>query len=342
MASGAVVAKNVIPGGEDGVVGHPHYGDQVNLWLGNGYHDTYLYTADVVANAAERETYPPFPGCTEAAPGRCAAGGGSVTTDCVSEFFVDAPTDEKSIKRNSFTINDGGGTDFDGATNGTCVAHVMICLNNNDPGSWAAAASGSDVKTITIKNPKPDSRNDVDGRDRARSEHDPPVARGQQRDRPARQRHRVHHADRHAGPLRHGLSHGSDQERPPDPQDDPTSYRGQHRQGRRRLAQDRLRSVVGHTVIRMARAHASARAIVHTWRSRIDCGGAFSVAKRSVRAGLPRLVTPLDHPTEPTVLTAPLPGVRSGASAPLPPRSARASRLCPSIIVAATIGAPDS
>ena len=164
MASGAVVAKNVIPGGEDGVVGHPHYGDQVNLWLGNGYHDTYLYTADVVANAAERETYPPFPGCTEPAPGRCAAGGGSVTTDCVSEFFVDAPTDEKSIKRNSFTINDGGGTDFDGATNGTCVAHVMICLNNNDPRLMGSGCFGSDVKTITIKNPKPDSRNDVDGR----------------------------------------------------------------------------------------------------------------------------------------------------------------------------------
>ncbi len=164
MAPGAIVAKNVIPGGEDGVVGHPHFGDQVNLWLGNQYHDTYLYTADVVANAASRETYPPFPGCTEAAPGRCAAGGGSPVTDCVTEFFVDAPTDEKTIKRNSFTITDGGGTDFDGAANGTCVAHVMICLNNNDPRLTGSACFGSDVKEVTIKSPKPDSRNAVDGK----------------------------------------------------------------------------------------------------------------------------------------------------------------------------------
>ncbi|MEB2285980.1 MAG: hypothetical protein B6D46_04830 [Polyangiaceae bacterium UTPRO1] len=164
MASGAIVAKNVIPGGESGVVGKPHYGDQVNLWLGNGYHDTYLYTADVVANAAAREAYPSFPGCTEAAPGRCAPGGGSPVTDCATEFFVDAPADAKALKQNSFVINDGGGSDFDGATNGACVAHVMICLNNNDPRLQASGCFPNDVKSVTIKSPRPDSRKPVDAK----------------------------------------------------------------------------------------------------------------------------------------------------------------------------------
>jgi hypothetical protein len=164
MASGAIVAKNVIPGGEDGVVGRPHYGDQIDLWLGNGYHDTYLYTADVVANAVSRETYPSFPGCTEAAPGRCATGGGSVTTDCVTEFFVDANADAKAVKRGNFTINDGGGSDFDGATDGTCVAHVMLCLNNNDPRLTGSSCFPSDIKSVTVKSPNPDSRNAVDGK----------------------------------------------------------------------------------------------------------------------------------------------------------------------------------
>jgi hypothetical protein len=169
MASGAIVAKNVIPGGQDGVVGRPHYGDQVDLWLGNGYHDTYLYTDDVVANAASREAYPAFAGCTEAAPGRCSTGGGSVTTDCVTEFFVDATAPdatayEKAVKRGSFTINDGGGSDFDGSANGTCVAHVMLCLNNNDPRLTGSGCFGSDIDNVTVKSPRPDSRNDADAK----------------------------------------------------------------------------------------------------------------------------------------------------------------------------------
>src|SRR5262249_58868668 len=44
--TGPVQAKNVIPGGEDGVVGHPHYGDQINDWLSNQTHDTLLATPD--------------------------------------------------------------------------------------------------------------------------------------------------------------------------------------------------------------------------------------------------------------------------------------------------------
>jgi len=47
----------------------------VNLWLGNGYHDALLATADVVANAEAREAFPMLPGCTESTPGRCVCRG---------------------------------------------------------------------------------------------------------------------------------------------------------------------------------------------------------------------------------------------------------------------------
>ena len=93
-------------------------------------------------------------------PGRCASGGGSPTTDCALEFFVDANGDEKAVKRSSFTINDGGGSDFDGATNGTCVAHLMLCVNNNDP---RLTCTSPDIKRVTIKGPKPDTLKPVEG-----------------------------------------------------------------------------------------------------------------------------------------------------------------------------------
>ncbi len=155
MVDGAIIAKNVIPGGVDGVVGRPHYGDQVDLWLSNQYHDTYLYTADVVANAASREAYGAFPGCTESGVGRCAPGKGRAQTDCATEFLVDAPGDERAIKRAKFSINDGGSSDFDGTANGSCVAHVLVCVNNLDP---RLACTPSDVDLVTLKRPKPDSR----------------------------------------------------------------------------------------------------------------------------------------------------------------------------------------
>jgi penicillin amidase len=159
MASGAIVAKNVIPGGEDGVVGRPHYGDQINTWLGNGYHDTYLYTPDVVANAASRETFPALPACTETGVGRCAAGGGKASTDCATEFFVGAPSDEKVVKSGKFSVTDGGGFDFDEAADGKCVAHVYICLNNNDP---RRACTPTETKAITLKGPRPDAKKPAD------------------------------------------------------------------------------------------------------------------------------------------------------------------------------------
>jgi hypothetical protein len=64
------------------------------------------------------------------------------------------------VKRGSSTSNDGGGSDFDGTTNGSCVAHLMLCLNNNDPRltSGVGQCQSPDIKSITIKSPRPDSR----------------------------------------------------------------------------------------------------------------------------------------------------------------------------------------
>jgi len=155
--SGPVHAKNVIPGGEDGVVGRPHYGDQVNLWLGNGYHDALLATADVVANAEAREAFPMLPGCTESTPGRCLPGKGSPMTNCISEFFVDAPAAQTQIASTEVTIHDGGDGDFDGASDGTCVAHLVICLNNADPrivNGNGQVCQATDVAKFEVKTPR--------------------------------------------------------------------------------------------------------------------------------------------------------------------------------------------
>ena len=159
--SGPVRAKNVIPGGEDGVVGRPHYGDQVNLWLsGTGYHDTLLTTADVVANAESRDNFPSLPGCTEGGVGRCVPGKGSGKTDCVAEYFIDAPVTADTIHKAKITIADGGVSDFDGASNGTCVVHMVVCLNNADPRILTpsgAPCTSPDVDTFTLRSPRPDS-----------------------------------------------------------------------------------------------------------------------------------------------------------------------------------------
>ncbi len=160
-SGGPVRAKNVIPGGEDGVVGRPHYGDQVNLWLsGTGYHDTLLTTSDVVANAESRDTFPNLPGCTESGVGRCVPGKGSGKTDCVAEYFVDAPVTQDSIHKAKISIADGGPSDFDGTANGTCVVHMVICLNNADPRILTPAGtqcSSPDVDLFTLRSPRPDS-----------------------------------------------------------------------------------------------------------------------------------------------------------------------------------------
>ncbi len=158
--SGPVRAKNVIPGGEDGVVGRPHYGNQLPMWLGNNYHDTLLGTDDVVAFAGSRDNYDSIPACTESGIGRCAPGKGSRATDCAAEFFVDAPKSALEIKKARMSITDGGSYDFDGALDGRCVAHVVICVNNNDPRltfSQGQQCSGADIDVFQLSKPKPDA-----------------------------------------------------------------------------------------------------------------------------------------------------------------------------------------
>ena len=157
---GPVRAKNVIPGGEDGVVGHPHYGDQINLWLGQGYHDTLLATADVVANAESRDAFPNLPGCTESGTGRCIPGKGSGKTDCTAEFFIDAPVTPTEISKAKVTIADGSPSDFDGTADGVCVVHMVLCLNNADPRIMTPsgqACQSPDVDLFHLRAPRPDA-----------------------------------------------------------------------------------------------------------------------------------------------------------------------------------------
>ena len=163
--SGPVRAKNVIPGGIDGVLGRPHYGDQVNTWLGNGSHDTLLATADVVAAAASRNEFSNLPGCTEGGTGRCIPGKGSKATDCVSEMFIDAPVTPTIIKKAKLSVVDGSGADFDGTANGSCTVHMVICINNNDPrivSGSGAQCQPTNVDTFELQKPRPDSSRSED------------------------------------------------------------------------------------------------------------------------------------------------------------------------------------
>lgn len=162
--SGPVKAKNVIPGGEDGVMGRPHYGDQIDLWLGNGYHDTLLATGDVVADAASRSNFASIPGCTETGVGRCVPGKGSAQTDCATEFFIDATKTADDIKKAKISLNDGGNSDFDGTADGRCVVHVMLCFNNNDPRLLHKdqQCHGADINTFELSKPRPDGSREED------------------------------------------------------------------------------------------------------------------------------------------------------------------------------------
>jgi penicillin amidase len=52
-------AFEVIPGGESGVPGSPHYADQVSLWLSNGYHPLFFSKAEVYSNVETWQDYVP-------------------------------------------------------------------------------------------------------------------------------------------------------------------------------------------------------------------------------------------------------------------------------------------
>ncbi|HSV05576.1 MAG TPA: penicillin acylase family protein, partial [Candidatus Binatus sp.] len=163
--TGPVQAKNVIPGGEDGVVGHPHYGDQINDWLSNQTHDTLLATADVVSDAQTRTNFPNFR-CTDSGVGRCVPGKGNRTTECAAEFFVNnAPVDELAIRMATITVTDGGAGDLDATANGSCVVQLMVCINNNDPrltDAGGAQCQSPNVASYQLKRPLPDVGRDED------------------------------------------------------------------------------------------------------------------------------------------------------------------------------------
>ena len=57
MTPDCIDALEVIPGGESGQPGNPHGTDQLGLWLVNAYKPLYVCLDDVLANAADTETF---------------------------------------------------------------------------------------------------------------------------------------------------------------------------------------------------------------------------------------------------------------------------------------------
>lgn len=62
MEPGGPAADEVIPGGQVGVVGHPHYGSQLPLWLTNAYHPFPYRPNDVVQATETFRLFLPEPG----------------------------------------------------------------------------------------------------------------------------------------------------------------------------------------------------------------------------------------------------------------------------------------
>ena len=56
-----IVAAEVIPGGNSGVLGSPNYADQLPLWLTNNYHPLAVPVADAVAAAKSELDFAPLP-----------------------------------------------------------------------------------------------------------------------------------------------------------------------------------------------------------------------------------------------------------------------------------------
>lgn len=55
--SGFVRGQNIVPGGQSGVAGSPHFSDQAALWLGNRAYPMHWTVADVIAHATAHETF---------------------------------------------------------------------------------------------------------------------------------------------------------------------------------------------------------------------------------------------------------------------------------------------
>ncbi|GMV40445.1 MAG: hypothetical protein AMXMBFR64_21610 [Myxococcales bacterium] len=56
-----VTGRNIIPGGQSGLVDSPHFADQARLWLGNETLPLRLHLEDVIEGATGRETFTPGP-----------------------------------------------------------------------------------------------------------------------------------------------------------------------------------------------------------------------------------------------------------------------------------------
>ena len=53
-------AWEVIPGGENGLPGAKHFGDQLRLWLANDYHPVYMNTHRVKSHAESIQDFYPW------------------------------------------------------------------------------------------------------------------------------------------------------------------------------------------------------------------------------------------------------------------------------------------
>jgi hypothetical protein len=73
--------------------------------------------------------------CHDPEPGRCVAGGGSKTTDCLVEMLVlpEPARDKDGEPMNKITCKDGDACDTDGVADGHCTFSVSLCYNNADP-----------------------------------------------------------------------------------------------------------------------------------------------------------------------------------------------------------------
>jgi hypothetical protein len=73
--------------------------------------------------------------CHDPEPGRCVAGGGGRTTDCLVEMLVlpEPARDKNGAPMNKITCKDGDACDADGVADGHCTFSVSLCYNNADP-----------------------------------------------------------------------------------------------------------------------------------------------------------------------------------------------------------------
>jgi len=73
--------------------------------------------------------------CHDPAPGRCVAGGGGSSTDCLIEMMVlpQPERDKKGMPSTKVTCTDGAECDADGVADGHCTFTIALCYNNADP-----------------------------------------------------------------------------------------------------------------------------------------------------------------------------------------------------------------